>query len=115
MKKVVFALALLAIVTTGAHAAEYDGRCALFRDGKSVFDGKCHIALGPEGAAGKVWRYLLTPPKGDAIELRMWTGAYTVNGVPAMQVSTPQEAPFHYVTAEGDDLRFVRPPKGTEF
>lgn len=111
MKKTLCALAALAGIATSAQAIEYDGRCVLFHDGKTTFDGKCHIALGLEGAAGKVWRYLLTPASGATIELRMWTAAYTINGVPAMQIDSPDEGPFHYVTAEGDDLRFLRPPK----
>ncbi len=108
------ALAALLVAAGSAQAAarEWDGRCALFRDGKAVFDAKCHISFGPEGAAGKVWTYQLAPPSGESIVIRTWTNAATVDGVPAMQVNSLEDTPFRYLTAEGDDLRFVRPPKG---
>jgi hypothetical protein len=119
MLKNVLALAALALGATAAQAgdmAHYRGKCKAWMHQASQFDYWCDVAVGPETAEAKVVVFLVKPP-GDAPEIRVRAfrnKSATVDGVPAHEVAI-MPGWFHFVTSEGLDLRFAKPPAGIEF
>ncbi len=115
-----FALgALLATAATAALADDpphYRAQCKGSDTRVVKFDYWCDVTVAPETPDAKVIVFTVKPPgEAPAIVIRsLRNRSGTVDGVPAKERGVLKDW-FHWVTTNGDDIRFTKPPAGIEY
>ncbi len=113
-------IALAALLALGAaHAQDaphYRAKCKGSDTQVVRFDYWCDVTVAPETPEAKVIVFTLKPP-GDApaiVVRNLRNHSATVDGVPAKERGVIPGW-FHFVTSNGYDLRFGKPPAGIEY